>query len=412
MKEWFLTTILVLSLEVFSTEKWVNYLGNQRCQPCLYSEPRTFEELCDHIEQAALHGHVVRAIGNGYSISDIGCTDGSLVSLKQLKRVLFIDLESKQVRVEAGIRLQELNECLAASGLALSNQAAISQITLAGALSTGVHGTGHTGTLSSFVREIELITADGALHKLSKASDPDAFAAAGVGLGSLGIIYAVTVQCEPLFYLRASSEVTDLENILENYKELNCSNDFLQFSWNVETDNVVVNGWNRCQQEASQATECVVAHKALSWYVIDESDRDLFSEIAVPVDSLPDAIRAVKKLAQKYQEAGVKIADVNIRFVEQDEHTFLSPASDGPVAYIALCISDEDKYLALYKELEDALFAHHGRPHWGKIHFLDQQRVVNLYGVNLQKFITVKRRLDPKGVFSNAFTDRIFGLQK
>ena len=281
--------------------------------------------------------------------------------------------------------------------------------------STGAHGTGHTGTLSSFIREIELITADGTLHKLSKISDPDAFAAASVSMGSLGVIYAVTLQCEPLFYLRASSEVTDFENVLENYKELHFSNDFLQFAWNVETGNIVVKRWNRCQQKGPQndlSTECMVAYRALSWFVIDENDKDLFLEIAVPIGSLPDAMRTVKKLAQKYQEAGAKIAEINIRFVEQDKYILLSPASDGPVAYITLCISDEDKYLAFFKEFEDALSIYHGRPHWGKIHFLDQQKVVNLYGENLQKFISVKRRLDPKGVFSNPFTDRIFEPEK
>jgi len=399
-----------MALEAFSMEKWVNCIGNQSCQPCLYDEPHTFEELCHQIKQSVIQGLTVRAIGNGYSISDIGCADGCLLNLKHLNQILFIDAEKKLVRVEAGITLQELNERLAVAGLALSNQAAITQITLGGALSTGVHGTGHTGTLSSFIREIELITADGTLHKLSKISDPDAFAAASISMGSLGVIYAVTLQCEPLFYLRANSEVTDLESVLENYKELNQSNDFLQFAWNVETGNIVVKRWNRCQQKA---LECTVAYKALPWFVIDENDKDLFLEIAVPIDSLPDALITVKKLAQKYQEAGAKIADINIRFVEQDRYIFLSPASDGPVAYITLCMSDEDKYLAFYKEFEETLsINYHGRPHWGKIHFLDQQKVANLYGVNLQKFISVKRRLDPKGVFSNAFTDRIFKAEK
>jgi len=396
-------------------KKWVNRIGNQSCRPCLYSEPQTFDELCNDIKQTALQGHALRVLGNGYSISDIGCTDGCLLSLKHLKKILFIDTEKKLVRVEAGITIQELNEQLAPYGLALSNQAAIAQITLGGALSTGVHGTGHTGSLSSFVREFELITADGNLHTLSLMSDPDAFAAVSVGLGSLGVIYAVTLQCESLFYLYAYSEVTDRENIVKNYKTLHKSNDFFQFLWNVTTDKVVVNRWNRCKHATHHndlVHECVASYKTLPWYVIDENDKDLFSEFAIPIDFLPNVLEMIKQFIQKYKEVGAKITDINVRFVEQDAHAYLSPSSDGPVAYIALCILEEDTHLAFYKEFEEVMSTYHGRPHWGKINFLDYDKAINLYGTNLQKFINVKHKLDPQGVFSNSFTDRILGCEK
>lgn len=413
--KWFLVITLSMSLQAFGAEKWFNCIGNQSCTPCQYCEPKTFDELRDSIKSAASQGHTVRAIGNGYSISDIGCTDGWLLNLKHLNHILLIDPEKKLVRVEAGVDLQELNEKLAAQGLALSNQAAIAHITLGGALSTGVHGTGHTGTLSSFVREIELITADGSLHKLSRISDGDAFSAASVGLGTLGIIYAVTLHCEPLFYLRPSNEITDIENILENYKTLNDSNDFFQFSWNAETGKVVVNRWNRCEQKTSHndlLTECMASYKALPWYIIDENDKDRFSEIAIPISSLPIVLNKIKELIQKYKKGGAEIIDITVRFVEMDEYAYLSPASNGPVAYIAFCILEEDKYLGFYKDFEDVMCSYHGRPHWGKVNFLDYEKAESLYGINLQKFINVKRRLDPKGVFSNSFTDRILDPKK
>lgn len=410
MKKWFITFALLLSLNISGNEKWVNCIGNQTCNPSKYSEPNSFEELSDSIKDAVAKGYRVRAIGNGYSISDIGCTEGLLLNLKHLNQILSIDAEKKLVRVEAGITLQELNEKLADLGLALSNQAAIAQITLGGALSTGVHGTGHTGTLSSFVREIELITADGNMLKLSSTSDADAFAAATVSMGSLGVIYAVTLQCEPLFYVEARVEKTDIENIIKNYQALNNSNDFFQFFWNVDTGEVVVNRWNRCEYKPSPndlSTECLASYKALPWYVIDENDKDRFSEIAIPLGSLPDAMHKIQQLVQKFKQAGAKIVDINVRFVESDKYAYLSPASNGPVAYMALCILEEDKYLAFYKEFEDAMIAYQGRPHWGKINFIDDEKARKLYGINLQKFLQVKRRLDPKGIFSNSFSDRI-----
>jgi L-gulonolactone oxidase len=407
--------ILALALILFAfsspmacQERWVNCIGNQSCSPRFYNEPHTLEELRHQINQAALQGQKLHAIGSGYSISDIGCTDGCLLNLKHLKRILSVDAANRRVRVEAGITMQELNERLAEYHLALSNQAAIAQVTLGGALSTGVHGTGHTGTLSSFVREIELITADGQLHKLSDTVNFNAFAAARVGLGSLGVMYAVTLQCEPLFYLKSSTETTTLQQIIENYKQLNASNDFFQFSWDTATDNVLITKWNRCEQNE----QCTASYKALPWYTIDVNDKDLFSEIAVPIDLLPNVLTAIKPLVKKYREAGAGIVDINIRFVQQDENALLSPSSNGPVACIAFCMLEEDKYLAFYKEFEEAMYAYQGRPHWGKLNFLDHAKAINLYGANLKKFIGLKWQLDPNGMFSNAFTDRVFGIKK
>lgn len=404
MRSLFLYLILLSTFQIFG-KNWENCIGNQKCQPTLYYEPKSLDELCNNIKFAASQKYKIRAIGNGYSISDIGCTHGCLISLKNLKQILSIDKEKKLVRVEAGISLQELNEQIAMLGLALANQAAIAEISLGGALSTGVHGTGHTGTLSSFIRDIELITADGNMHKLSLESDSDAFSAASLSLGSLGVIYAVTLQCEPLFYVKASSEVQDLETILKNYTTVHRSNDFFQFFWNVETDKVVINCWNRCENDSS--AQSLPSYTALPWYVIDVSDKDLFSEIAIPLDFLPDAVKKLKQLALKYNQLGATISDVNVRFVEPDLHAYLSPALGKPVAYLAVSVCEGDRYMEFYKEVEDALSVYHGRPHWGKLNFLNKDKAVNLYGNNFEKFVNVKNRLDPQDIFSNDFTNRI-----
>lgn len=410
-----LLLLLMISLQADCQEKWVNCIGNQISFPHRYIEPRNLEELSDILNQAIHNGQTLRTIGSGYSISEIGCTDGYLVNLKHLKNILSIDPKNYLVRVEAGITIQELNEQLAANNLALSNQAAITQITLGGALSTGVHGTGHTGSFVSFLREVELLTADGKLRKISQDSDSDAFSAASLSLGSLGVIYAVTLQCEPLFYLNASIDETNIEDILVNYKTLKQTNDFFQFFWNVDTGHVVVNRWNRCKQKTPSTypcTESIACYKALPWYNIDPNDKDLFSEISIPIDSLPEVLKEIKQLVKKFHEVGAEIVDINVRFVDQDIHSLLSPSSEGPVATIAFCILEEDKYIDLYKAFEDILQAYKGRPHWGKINFLDHQKALGLYGINLQKFIKVKRRLDPQGVFSNTFTNRILGIKK
>lgn len=409
MTKWFFIATLLLVVQAVNAEQWVNWLGNQTCDPVQYIEPNTLEELCSHIKDASVKGYQVRAVGNGYSISDIVGTNGYLLNLKHFNQLLAVDVKNKLVRVEVGITMQELNKQLACYDLALSNQAAIDTLTLAGALCTAVHGTGHTGTLSSFVKNIELITADGTIQNLSLTSDPDAFAAARVSLGALGVIYAVTLQCEPLFYLTINHETMDIEILMEKYQTLHETNDFFQFFWNIETGQVMLERWNRCQafSQNDASIQSKVCYEVLPFYTIDENDKDLFSEVAVSVDALPRILPEIKQLMEKYLAQGAKIENVGVRFVEADENAYLSPAANQAVAYISTQIADKDKFIAFYREFEELMFAYQGRPHWGKFNLLNYEKASNLYGINLTKFIAVKRRLDPQSVFSNDFIDRI-----
>ena len=81
-------------------------------------------------------------MGSGHSFTDCACTDGLMVDLARMNRVLDSDAESGLVTVEAGITLHELGKQLAARGLAMENQGDIDRQTLAGAISTATHGTG------------------------------------------------------------------------------------------------------------------------------------------------------------------------------------------------------------------------------------------------------------------------------
>lgn len=261
MTRWIALIACVFLVNQLGAEKWANQTGNQACYLYGSYAPKSPDELRTQVKSIASQGNKIRVIGNGYSVSDIGCTEGCHFSLRYLNTILSIDSAQKLVRVEAGITLADLNVQLNEKGLALPNQPGFAQFTLGGALSTGVHGTGHTGTLSSFVREVQLITADGECRLLSAVSDPEAFAAARLGLGSLGVIYAVTLQCVPVFNLQLIQERIDYETMIANYKELNRSNEFVQFFWHAETGAVTINRWNRSTENS------VRSDQALTWYM-------------------------------------------------------------------------------------------------------------------------------------------------
>src|SRR5215213_4027499 len=166
---------------------WRNWAGDQQCVPARIERPSTVDELRRAVSGAADAGLSVRAAGSGHSFTDIACTDGLMLRLEGLNRVLDADSASGLVKVEAGIVLRDLSEALWRRGLALPSLGDIDVQTLAGAISTATHGTGpQFGNLSAQVEAAELVLADGTVHRVTKDSDPDTLRAARVSLGSLG----------------------------------------------------------------------------------------------------------------------------------------------------------------------------------------------------------------------------------
>src|SRR4051812_21685168 len=172
--------------------EWVNWSGSQRARPQRFVRPTSRAELA----QAIIDGPApVRVAGAGHSFTAGVVTEGTLVSLDHLHRVLDADGQSGLVRVEAGIRLKALSRELHTRGLAMPNLGDIDAQSLAGALATGTHGTGtRFPNLSGQVESVELILADGSERTLA---DGDLVRAARVSLGALGVIVAVTLRCVP-----------------------------------------------------------------------------------------------------------------------------------------------------------------------------------------------------------------------
>src|SRR4051812_9345242 len=202
--------------------EWVNWSGSQQAAPKHFARPRSRHELAGLVASAP---GPIRVAGAGHSFSAGVVTDGTLLSLDALNRVL--DVRDGLVRVEAGIRLKALSRELYVRGLAMPNLGDIDVQSLAGALATGTHGTG-TGlpNLSGQVTSVELIDADGRERTITGG---DELLAARVSLGALGIVAAVTVRCVPAFRLRHTDKPEPLEPVLEELQARADAHDHFEF---------------------------------------------------------------------------------------------------------------------------------------------------------------------------------------
>jgi L-gulonolactone oxidase len=210
---------------------WRNWSRELSCVPAAIERPQSVQDVAAAVGRAAEAGRAVRVAGAGHSFTPLVPTDGTLLRLDAMDRVLDADRPSGLVRVEAGITLHALSARLAGLGLAMENLGDIDVQSMAGAMATGTHGTGgRLRNISSQVVEVELVNGAGEVVRCSADEDPDAWRAARVSLGALGVLTAVTLRCVPAFTLRGVDRPAPLEDTLDRLDELVDGNQHFEFS--------------------------------------------------------------------------------------------------------------------------------------------------------------------------------------
>src|SRR3954463_15768536 len=178
---------------------WTNWAGNVSAD-VIVAAPGTVAELATIVAGATERGQRVKPVGAGHSFTAVAATDGVQVRLDRLAGVVSAERSTGLVTVLAGTRLHALNEALWQLGLSMTNLGDIDAQTIAGAISTGTHGTGAKfGGIATQVAGLDLGLADGSHLHCGADENPEVFAAARVGLGALGVIVSVTLRCEPAF---------------------------------------------------------------------------------------------------------------------------------------------------------------------------------------------------------------------
>ncbi|MEL6980882.1 MAG: FAD-binding protein, partial [Actinomycetota bacterium] len=180
-----------------------NWSGD-RCHRASWAQPKTEAEVARLVAGA----DTVRIVGSGHSFNDGLASRGLTLSLDRLTGVVDIDRRTKQATVRAGTRLRDLTPLLAQEGLAIRSLASHDAQSVAGILSTDVHGTGRLPAhLSDQVVSIRLVDGRGIIHQVGP--DDEIFQAAAGGLGAIGVITEVTVQCVDAFRLEQRTEIRD-----------------------------------------------------------------------------------------------------------------------------------------------------------------------------------------------------------
>jgi alditol oxidase len=418
---------------VTSLQPLTNWGGNITFAPRGFHQPTSVDEL----RQIVADSERVHALGSGHSFNAIADTSGDLVSVADLPHTVEVDPERMTVTVGAGVRYAELTSSINAEGYALHNLGSLPHISVAGACSTGTHGSGDTNRLlSTAVSGLEIVTADGELVTVSRESEGEAFSGMVLALGALGIVTRLTLDLEPTYDVRQYVyEKLPHDQIEEHLGEIFAS----AYSVSVFTnwqDGRHQQAWLKqrvtgdSRQPPPHWMGAVLAHSARNplpdmppahctqqmgvpgpWHerlphfradFTPSSGNEIQSEYLVPRERAREALEAMRRIRHVVAPV-LKISE--LRTVAADT-LWLSPSyGRDSVGLHFTFVQDTAAITPVVAAIEEQLARFDARPHWGKVFGLDPAVVRGKYE-RFGEFQQLVRDWDPAGKFRNDFLDR------
>lgn len=407
-----------------------NWAGNVSFSAAAVHRPQSTAELAALV---AGHGRV-KAIGSGYSFSTVADTDGALIRLDRMPKVIEIDADRSRVRVAAGITFAELAPRLHERGFALRNLGSLPHITVAGACATGTHGSGNGNpSIAAGVREIELVTADGELTRFDRSSRE--FGGVVTSLGALGVVTHLTLDLVPTYdmeqYVWEGLHWDDL--VREVQAVTACA-----YSVSIFTDwDAQHSVWAKRRASEPMPDLALAGARPADgprhplaglppdnctpqeglpgpWWErlphfradrLPSTGDELQSEYFVPLDRARDALDAVRGLRDTISPV-LHLSELRTQAADD---TWIGPGHGRDSLSLHFTWKhDVEGVTRLLPALEATLAPFAPRPHWGKLFDVAPELLAARYP-RWEEFRALRTALDPDGAFHNSLTTRYFG---
>jgi FAD-linked oxidoreductase len=421
--------------------EWRNWSRSVLARPETIARPASEDELAGLVRAA----RKVRVVGAGHSFMPLCATDGLLLDLSALEGEIEVADDRASAWAPAGMSLARLTQRLWGLGLSLANQGDVNPQSLAGAISTGTHGTGETlGSLSTFALGFRLVTAHGDIVECDATREPDLFQAARVSLGLLGVMSRIRIAVVPAFHLEQrlfGAHIGEVRERLDEWAATNRHVEFFQFPYSDRAMVKILDTVPAPEGEADVATDfdesafrfaCDVG-RALPFaipplqrlmariggaasqsvgpaYQVYPSDRTVpFEEMeyelprAAGLDTLEAAIDQIRR-----HRLPVTFP-FEFRIIAGDD-IWLSPFNRGPCASVSMHQYGPMDWSAPFAAVQPIFRAAGGRPHWAKRHTLTVRDVHDLYP-RAADFERVRAAIDPGAKFANPLMSELFAIE-
>ncbi|MGZ6734157.1 MAG: D-arabinono-1,4-lactone oxidase [Nocardioides sp.] len=431
---------------------WSNWSGLEHASPSRVITPGSVDEVIAAVVAARDGGTTLKAAGTGHSFTAIASPgSGTHLLPGRMTGIVAVDREAMTVTARAGTQLKALNADLERLGLSLHNMGDIAEQTLAGAVSTGTHGTGGllAAGLSAQLAGFTIVTGTGEVLSCSATSNPEVFALGRVGLGALGVLVDVTFMVEPLFALEAVEQPMSWEEFHGSFDAMTAEAHHVDAYWFPHTDRLLTKRNTRLA--SLDETEPLSATKA--WFDDDFLQNTAFGTLTALANLAPGVIPRMNRMnasllsPRTYSDVAHRVfvaerrvvfremeyavpradglevlrecrraldaSDLRISFpvelrVAPADDVALSTAYERDSFYLAFHTHHAAEHRAYFALLEPILRAAGGRPHWGKIHTQDAASLAERYP-RFAEFVALRDRLDPDRVFGNDYLRRVLG---
>jgi L-gulonolactone oxidase len=423
---------------------FTNWAKNVQSVAANFFQPETEEEIITVVKNYPK----IRMVGTGHSWSGICATNEALLNLDNYNKITKIDKALKLVTVQAGIKLWHLNNLLDKEGLALLNLGSIDQQSIAGAISTGTHGSGiQFQILGSQMVEFSLIKADGTKHIINKEKDTDLFNACVVNLGCLGVISEITLQVTDAFTLHDYTTTLPFDEVIDKLDDYLKDNDHFKLWWLPPCKDIIVFRYRRTHEKPNDSKLRVFLkdhllsviiyrflvfvaklfpfiakplNTMLTWnmkgpldrieksykvYVVPEPPLHRETEWTFEISKAKEILRAYKNFIteNKYNLNFIQ----EIRFTKGDDF-WLSGCYKRDAIWLGLYNYAHEKWDKVLPEYEAFAKKYNGRPHWGKEFTMDKNYLHQQYE-KMADFKKLKEEMDPSRKFENKFISDLLG---
>jgi xylitol oxidase len=390
----------------------------------------------DALRRIVAGARQVRVLGTGHSFNRIADTAGVLVSLAGLPRSIDIDPERRVVEIAGQWTYGQLAGELDRAGLALPNTGSLPHISVAGACSTGTHGSGiGNQALGASVSAATVLTASGDVVRVDR-DDPD-FDGWVLALGRLGVVVALTLDVVPTFDVgqtvvdRVPDERVEsgLADILAAAYSVSVFTTWglvaVSQVWVKELAGRTLSAerWGGADADGPRhpvagmpveyATEQFGVpgpwHQRLPHFRFDfvpSSGDELQSEYFVPMTRATEAWRAVDAIREVIHPL-LHVSE--LRAVAADP-MWLGLTAGAPSLALHFTWRPGPGVADAVAALEQQLAPYDARPHWGKVFSVSPRRLEELYP-RLPDFRRLVRAVDPDAKFGSDLVDGWIGLR-
>lgn len=421
-----------------------NWGRRYRYRPHRFSRPTSEEEIAGLVRGA----RSIRFFGAGHSFNDGVVADHTLVSLDRHKGMLWRNLAEMEVAFKGGTRVRDISRALEENGAAIGALPSHDAQSIAGILSTDVHGTGRDwGFVSQWVSRLKLIDGKGEVRECGPKDE--LFKAAVGGVGAVGAISEVVLRAVPRFNVEQRVQMSTLPYVRAHFERLHRSNRHVSLYIFPFTDKCQINTWNPTEKPKSflgpvREFLSISRDSLLSvWLGGAMADTGLLPKLSplaygfkrgtgLVLESYKAFNRTIYPLHQEleftvpfertfemcelfvdlyetmYRARKLPYTLFEIRFTPAGhDRTLLGAGRERACTWINLVTNDEDGYERYYSAAEDLMRQVGARPHLGKYcRSVGHEELLEAHGKHFGRFLELVTEHDPDGKLANGFTRR------